>query len=99
MAGGGAPGPGGGAAAGGAGRGARRERPAAPSAAVPPRRAGSRRRPRTAGTPIEHSVNIGVFLGTALRGAGGGSLEILRALGAGAAWRRRREAQPEGATQ
>ena len=78
---------------------ASRERPTDPSAAVPPRRARGRRRPRTAGTPIERSVNIGVFLGTALRGAGIDSLEALRALGAVAAWRRLREAQPEVATQ
>ena len=77
---------------------ASRDRPTDPSAAVPPRRPGRRRRPRTAGTPIEQSVNIGVFLGTALRGAGIDSLETLRALGAVAAWRRLRETQPEVAT-
>jgi DNA transformation protein len=43
-------------------------------------------------------VNIGVFLGTALRGAGVDSLESLRALGAVAAWRQLREAQPEVAS-
>ncbi len=77
---------------------ARRERPTDPSAAVPPRRVSGRRRPRTAGTPIEHGVNIGLLLGTALRGAGIDSLETLGALGAVAAWRQLREAQPEVAT-
>lgn len=78
---------------------ASRDRPADLSATVSQQRVSGRRRQPSAGIPIERGVNIGVFLGTGLRGAGIATLETLRALGAVAAWRQLREVEPEVATQ